>query len=312
MQPPNLIVRTVLGDIDPSQLGVCYGHEHLLGQPPPQFAQADLTLDDRPMALAELRQYQAVGGRAVVEMTTPDYGRDAAGLRWLAEQSGIHIIAATGFNHEKFSAPYLENTPLSDVIAGYVNEVTAGMDGSAARAGLIKASTPFNAISPLAAKMLDAAAAAHHATGAPISTHTEAGTMALEQIARLTAAGVDPQHIVIGHLDRRLKWDYHLEIARTGVYLGFDQISKEKYYSDIQRADFIERLYAAGHGRQMLLSGDLARRSYWHSYSGGSAPGFRFILTTFVPLLKGRGFSDTMIQTLLIDNPARAFSFLPR
>jgi phosphotriesterase-related protein len=71
-------------------------------------------------------------------------------------------------------------------------------------------------------------------------------------------------------------------------------------------------MFDARHGHQILLSGDLARRSYWHSYSGGAAPGFRFILTRFVPLLKEHGLSDSMIQMMLVENPARAFSFLPK
>ena len=306
-----MFIRTVLGDIDPSRLGVCYGHEHLLGQPPQQFANPDLTLDDRQHALEELRGFQAAGGNAIVEMTTPDYGRDAAGLRWLAEQSGVHIIAATGYNHEKFSAPYIEPVSVDELAARYVDDVTVGMDGSPSRAGLIKASTPLNTVSPVAEKMFRAAAQAHHATGAPISTHTEAGTMALEQIALLTDAGVAPQHIVIGHMDRRMDWAYHIDVAQTGVYMGFDQISKEKYFSDGLRADFIRRLMDAGHGSQILLSGDLARRSYWHSYSGGAALGFRYILTRFVPLLKARGLDDALIHALLVENPARAFAFAP-
>lgn len=306
------VIRTVVGDIDPADLGVCYAHEHLLGKPPAAFAQEDLVLSDRQMALEELRGFQACGGAAVVEMTTPDYGRDAAGLRWLAEQTGVKIVAATGYNHEKFSAPYLTDVTVEELSVRYAREIMSGMDGSAIRAGLIKASSPLNAISPLAEKMLIAAARAHQTTGAPISTHTEAGTMALEQIALLTGAGAAATSIIIGHLDRKLEWDYHLQLARSGVFLGYDQIAKEKYYPDSLRAEFICRLFAEGHGGQLLLSGDLARRSYWYSYSAGKDLGFRFILTRFIPLLRERGLTDGQIQTLLVDNPARALAFVPK
>jgi len=305
------IIRTVRADIEPAQLGRCYAHEHLWGQPPPQLASPDLMLDKRQMALQELRQFKQAGGQAIVEMTTPDYGRDAQALYWLSEQSDVHIIAATGYNHEKFSAPFLESTSLRDLVAAYQQDVTHGMDASTIKAGVIKAASPLNAISPLAEKMLQAAAQAHLATGAPISTHTEAGTMALEQIERLTTAGVEPQHIIIGHLDRKLEWAYHLEIAQRGVYLGYDQISKAKYYADAQRAGFIKRLMDAGHGPQILLSGDLARRSYWYSYTGGAAPGFSYILKQFLPLLAEHGLREDQIQMLLLNNPARAFSFVP-
>lgn len=312
MTTPRAIIRTVLGDVEPAEFGVCYAHEHLLGEPPPAFSQEDLVLSDREMALEELRGFHEYGGDAVVEMTTPDYGRDAAGLRWLAEQSGVKIVAATGYNHERFSAPFLTEVTVQELSVRYAREIMTGMDASTIRAGLIKASSPLNTISPLAQKMLVAAALTHQMTNAPISTHTEAGTMALEQIELLVGSGAAPASIVIGHLDRKLEWDYHLQIARSGVFLGYDQIAKEKYYPDSLRAEFISRLFSEGHGGQILLSGDLARRSYWYTYSGGKYLGFRFILTRFVPLLKEHGMSESQIHTLLVDNPARAFAFMPK
>jgi phosphotriesterase-related protein len=306
------IIRTVCGDIRPAELGRCYGHEHLLGQPPAALSTPDLELTDEAAALAELARFRQAGGGAIVEMTTPDYGRDAAGLRRLSEQSGVQLIAATGYNKEKFSAPYLHGATIAELTERFIQDVIAGMDGTDSRAGLIKASSTLNEISPDAEKLFRAAARAHHATGAPISTHTEAGTMALEQVALLQAEGVAPGHIIIGHTDRKLEWLYHLALAQTGVYLGFDQISKEKYYLDALRADFITRLVAEGHGQQILLGGDLARRSYWPSYGNQAGPGLTYILTTFVPLLRQAGLSSGQVDGLLRDNPARAFAFVPR
>ena len=78
--------------------------------------------------------------------------------------------------------------------------------------------------------------------------------MALEQVELLMAKGVAPSSIIIGHLDRRLEKDYILEVARTGVFLGFDQISKEKYVADRSRIEMILTLIEAGHENQILLS----------------------------------------------------------
>ena len=133
--------------------------------------------------------------------------------------------------------------------------------------------------------------------------------MALEQVAFFQAAGVDAAHVVIGHVDRKLEVDYHLRVAATGVYLGFDQIGKTKYASDAARADIIAHLVAAGHGRQLLLAGDLARRSYWPSYGASDhAIGFTHILTHFVPCLYEAGLTQAQVDDLLIHNPARAFA----
>jgi phosphotriesterase-related protein len=302
-------VRTVCGDVPASELGRCYGHEHLMGQPPPDCATPDLTLDSEHAALHALSHFRTAGGDALVEMTTRDYGRDPAGLRRLSENSGVHVIAATGFNKDKFSRRYVKDRTARELADTFARDVTEGIGETDVRAGVLKAASTLDEISDAAQTVFRAVACAHRETGAPISTHTEAGTMALEQIDMLTADGVPPEHITIGHLDRRLDWAYHRKIAETGVFMGFDQISKEKYASDRTRIDFILRLFEECFGQQVLLSGDLARRSYWPAYGTGGGPGFTYILWRFVPWLRKEGLSEDAIRALLIDNPARAFAF---
>ncbi|MEM6646149.1 MAG: phosphotriesterase-related protein [Bacteroidota bacterium] len=301
-----MFIRTVLGDIDPADFGRCLPHEHLLGQPPPHLATPDLQLTDLDAAIREVEAFQTVGGRSIVEMTTPDYGRDAAGLRRIAEATGVHIVAATGYNKETFSAPFLDGVSVAELVERYVREVEAGMDGTDIRTGLIKAST-MTTMTPHGATMLQAAAEAHHRTGAPISTHTEKGRLGVAQAQALIDAGVKPEHIVIGHTDHQLDWGYHAELAATGVFLGIDQIGKAKYAPDADRIAFIQRHIDAGHGEQLLLSGDLARRSYWTAHGG--APGFGYILTDFASALRAAGLTDSDLDRLFIANPARAFAF---
>ena len=303
------IVRTVAGDIPAGDLGVCYPHEHMFGAPPGALAASDFRLDDEAAARREVGWFREAGGRALVDMSTPDYARDAAGLRRVSEATGVHIVCATGFNKDTFSKPWVEPRSIEELTALYVREVTVGIDETSVRAGVIKASTMRDAITPCGAKMLRAAARAHRATGAPISTHTEAGTMALEQIAVFREEGVDPRRVVMGHMDRKLELEYLRAVAETGAFLGIDQISKEKYYPDRARIDVILTLAAEGFGGQILLSGDLARRSYWPAYGGG--PGFTYILWRFVPWLREAGASEALIQDLIVHNPARALGFTP-
>ena len=68
-------------------------------------------------------------------------------------------------------------------------------------------------------KVFRAAAKAQHQTGAAISTHTEVGTLGLGQIQLLMAEGVKPERIIVGHVDRKLDWDYHVALWQTGVTL---------------------------------------------------------------------------------------------
>jgi len=90
------------------------------------------------------------------------------------------------------------------VAAESIRYLTAGIDGSEVRAGAIKAGTSLNAITLVEETCLRGAARAHRATGAPLTTHTERGTMAPEQLAILREERVDPARVIVGHLDFRL------------------------------------------------------------------------------------------------------------
>lgn len=300
-------IRTVRGDIPASELGICYPHEHLFGAPPAHLAEKDFILNSRTAALEEVQNFEHAGGRALVDMSTLDYNRDVRSLLAVSEVTGVHIIATTGFNKDRFSKAMIDTLADEQLDTLLLNDASIGIEGTDIRAGVLKAASTLNEISPTAQRVFESVARVHQQTGLPISTHTEAGTMALEQVTLLTRQAVSPEHIIIGHLDRKLEWPYVLDVAQTGVYLGFDQISKEKYYPDQSRIDMISKLIEHGFGRQVLLSGDLARRSYWTSHGG--SPGFTYILERFIPELKKAGVSDHHIETLLIHNPARALSF---
>jgi 5-phospho-D-xylono-1,4-lactonase len=302
------IIRTVQGDIAPGELGTCYPHEHVIGQPPAGMAEADLTMDSEAAAVQELTWFRRAGGGGLVEMSPPDYGRDVLGLRRVSQATGVHIVCTTGFHKEKFCAAWVKDRSVEMLAADFAREVATGIDGTDVRAGVIKAASSLDRITVTEEKVFRAAARAQRMTGAPISTHTEAGTCGLEQIALLQSEGVDLRRVILGHVDRKLDWDYHLALAQTGAYLGYDQISKEKYEPDARRVEFILRLVGEGHGQQILLAGDLARRSYWPSYGTGGGPGLTYILWRFVPWLRAEGLPETAVQDLLVHNPARALA----
>jgi phosphotriesterase-related protein len=51
----------------------------------------------------------------------------------------------------------------------------------------------------------------------------------------------------------------------------------------------------------------MGRRSYLRAYGG--APGFEYILETFVPLLRSAGFDEALVETIFVQNPARWLDF---
>ena len=213
----------------------------------------------------------------------------------------------TGFHKDAYSHRMTETATIDEMAQTFADEVMKGVGDTGVRAGVIKGATSLNRITEGENKALRAAARAHLATGAPISTHTQAGTFALEQIAIFQEEGVDPSRVAIGHVDRKVDYDYHRAILDTGATIIYDQISKEKYFSDRERIATLIRLVDAGYGDRIMLAGDFGRASYWTANGGG--PGLTYILWRFLPWLIAEGMSPDAAWSMLVENPARFFAF---
>jgi phosphotriesterase-related protein len=97
------IIRAVLGDIAPEDLGFCQSHEHLfIRRGLPAEINPLLCIDDLPRSLTELEGYYRSGGRALVDAQPPGCGRDPGMLAELSRRSGVHIIASTGFHRRLY------------------------------------------------------------------------------------------------------------------------------------------------------------------------------------------------------------------
>ena len=299
-------VRTVAGDVQPSQLGVTYAHEHVLARPAGDWARgdADLAIDDPDRAAEELELFRSVGGRTIVDVTTTELGRDAEGLHKLTVRTGVNIVASTGHVCEEYwkGALSLSEADEEDLADRFASELTGGIADTQVRAGVIKVGSSLGGPTDTERRLIRAAAAAHRVTGAPITTHTTAGTGAIEQVRALEEAGADLPRVCVGHLDRRLVWGEHLAVARTGVFLGYDCIGKEQYQPDAERVRFIVRLVEEGFGGRILLAGDMARRRYLRAWGGG--PGYPYIARDFAERLREAGLEDSAVRRLLVDNPA--------
>jgi len=274
------LIRTVRGDIPASSLGFTYLHEHILTFPPPSVTDRTLEMSDEAVMTAAVANFARAGGSAIVEMTPRDYGRMPGGLKRISEATDVHIVAVTGWIKQAAYTTWAQGRSVHDIADEMIRDIQEGMpdlDGmpTAVRAGIIKAGSSLRTITDDEQNVLMAAAIAHRETGAAVSTHTERGTMGVEQAQILIEGGVPPERILIGHCDHNLDWDYHLRLANLGVTLGYDQISKEKYAPDNDRIAFIKRLIEAGFAGQIALSMDLARTVYFPEYGRWGSPGWR-------------------------------------
>ena len=175
------------------------------------------------------------------------------------------------------------------------------------RAGLLKMASDYHLIDAQAEKVAEATAIAHHQTGAPIITHTEAGTCALEQIKLFKKLGVPASALLLSHVDRNPDPLLHEEIADAGAYLVYDGISRVRLQPDSTIVSLICRMTESGHARRILLGMDMGRRTMWRSYGGG--PGMMYLANTFLRRLRMAGLGNEQVTMFTEYNPAAALAF---
>lgn len=325
-------IRTLHGDIQGEQLGFTYSHEHIVCRPAYwlERGEDDLLLDDKDKSQLDVMDFKRLGGQAIVDATAVDYGRDIEAVQQISRATGVHMIGTAGFNKSflwnakikpelkaivgSYETYYewIDQSSLTALTDFVIREVEEGLEGTAYRAGQVKFGTGYNRISPLEEKTLRAVARAHHETKAPIHSHTEAGTMALEQIELLRSENIDLQYVSFGHMDRNPDPYYHLQVARTGAFLCFDGIAKIKYAPESTRIACILELVKNGYEDQILISGDTARKSYYKHYDYGL--GLEYIIAKWIPRFideaNSKGYDgESLVQKFFVENPARCFSF---
>ncbi len=311
------VIRTVLGDITPSELGRTNVHEHLLMRSP--LLRGD-ELDDVERSTAEAVELRNAGMDALVELTPIGLGRDPRNLAKIAENSGLHIVMATGIHRQAHYPPEhwiyrIDTERLADL---FIRDIVAGCDGAdyggpreqptTIKSGIIKVGVGYWSIAPVERRVLEAAGQAHRQTGAPVACHLELGTAGVEVLEALQAAGVPAHRVMLSHVDRNPDPGLHAELAAAGAYLGYDGMARHKYWPDSTILDCLFQTVARGGATRIMLGGDVARRSSFRAYGG--MPGLAYLPERFVPRLRASG-GDQLLRQVLVENPRRYLAFTP-
>jgi 5-phospho-D-xylono-1,4-lactonase len=313
-------VRTVLGDIDPADLGVTYAHEHLVidgGRP--VLMEPAFDLGDVDLMVVEVTQAAGLGLRSVVDAMPCDAGRNAAKLAEISRRTGVHVIAPTGLHHDRYYGPahWSHRVGVAGLADLFVLDITDGIDEldysgpivrrTPHRAGVLKVAGSLDGPSDRDRMVFEAAADAHLRTGVPILTHCEHGTGAIEQVELLARLGVDPAHIILSHVDKVVDRGYHGELLATGAFAEYDQ----SFRWGAERNGSLELLRWAAEqdlAGQIVLGMDAAKRHYYTVYDG--RPGLGWLLDGFTELMAQAGIDGPTRDRLFVDNPARAFTFV--
>lgn len=301
-------IRTILGDIDASNLGFTMAHEHILTKPAGggEKDTQDHILDDFPKAIQMLNEFKKIGGGAVIEATTETWGRDTPGMYLASKESGINVVACTGYMEQDSGMTEKEDyLTIEDIYKKMCDEVIYGMDGTSIKAGWIKCGTAYNHITPNEEKVIRAGARAATETGCCLHAHTTNGTMGIEILEILEDENFDLSRMILAHIDRNPDLWYHRQLLKKGANLIYDGPGKAKYYTDQVRVDLLKQLVQDGYENQIMLSNDMGKKSHHKVY--GYGPGFNWIKERFLPRLLDEGISQEVIDKFMIYNPARIY-----
>jgi phosphotriesterase-related protein len=233
-------VMTVLGSIDPEELGITLMHEHLFADGgcyntvPPEASLRSLV--DRPVsfdmlgsigrlwnvvrehtqmysydeAVSEVTAFKLAGGRSLVEATSIGIGRDPLAMARVSRATGLNVIMGGGYYVPAAYPTELAEMTEDQVYDRLARDVTHGVGDTGIRTGIIGEVGVGGSMSQMAgaegelpeSKVLRAAARAQAATGAPMLIHPSPFRSSLAAVAETVLdAGADPNTVVFAHMD---------------------------------------------------------------------------------------------------------------
>ena len=307
-------VMTVLGPVSPGVLGAVDAHSHLYIAPVAGGAADAPVLTDEAGVGRELAAFRAAGGGAIVDCQPGGCGRDGRVLRRLSQQTGVHVLASTGFHRRRYYSPDAPLFALSAEAAADVFRDEIGNGLVEARTddvfpGLIKIAAEASVeASPLA--LFEAAAAVARETGYAIEMHTERGAAVMEFLAFFVARGLSPRRLVFCHVDKRPDFGLHRELIQAGVLLEYDTFFRPKYEPQRYVWPLIRQMADAGLTDHVTLATDMADPDYWAELGG--APGLLGFFTVIKEGLTRMGLPPATIDGLLGGNIAARLAVIIR
>lgn len=322
-------VQTVLGPVDPADLGRVLPHEHVFSLlPSPWMGDA---VDAAAVAL-EAVTGQGIG--TVVDLSPygvvgrdPD-GGNVVGLVELSRRTGMHVVAGAAVYLEAFAPAWALDASLDELAARLVRDLTVGIGDTGVRAGILgEQATGLGAMTAFEERAFRASLRAHRETGAALMTHTTHGTLAHDQVDMAIAEGADLDRVVIGHLDTQLDVDLARSLIDRGVLVAVDTIGKQVwdfflgpagrdrpegefgkrafFRADAARADMVAALTAAGYADRVVLAHDLTGAETWMNPATHGVYGYRYLGDVFVPMLLDRGVTEDEVEQMVARTPAR-------
>lgn len=193
----------------------------------------------------------------------------------------------------------------------WVRELNVGMDGTDSRAGFIKVALSDEGPTDIEIRNLQAAALASRQTGAVVASHTIGENAIRREIDILERAGHDLKRFIWVHAHTVQDTAVHIDAAKRGAWIEFDAVGNDNWISQQVLLDRVVALIEAGYAAQLLLSHDAG----WYDPAqpdGIPQPdgikGYTALFDRFIPAMRERGVTESLIDQMTITNPALAFA----
>jgi len=309
-------VNSVLGPMDTSELGFTLMHEHLVTVAagiPPNYTEL---LGARFMEniINKLTQAKKGGVDTVVDATTLDLGRDVTVMAEASRQSGVNIIATTGWWLD-IPSRFFNGISTDQLARLFIREIMEGIAGTGIKAGILKAASDMSGVLPEEEPILRAVARAHLETDVPIMLHSYApAQVAKQQLSILEEEGVDLRRVKVDHANDTTDVEYLTWLLEQGCYLGLDRYPGRNT-SPLARTKTMKALIDAGYKDHLLPSHDCslvwpfteASPTLQAEREARFAEGLLYIKKVVFHQLREMGVPEATIDSLCVDGPRNFF-----
>ena len=342
-------IQTVLGLIEPSELGITLTHEHALIDLSCYFVMPEEATErwyvDKPLTMEilggihnrwannkdlqllidekdqteEIYKYYLAGGNSFVDTTSIGIGRDPLALARMSRATGLNIIMGASHYVPVSYPDDMDERSEQQITDQIIGDITVGVKDTGIKSGIIGEVGNFWPTNETSRKILRASAHASVETGAAILIHPGFHPDALmHHLNDLIEAGADPSRVIMGHLDTFPNMDVIKQIADTGAYLEYDTFGSE---DTVWGAVADQPIFIPTDVQRMQRIENLIEWGYEsqiviaqdvcfkHWATKYGGKGYAHILENIVPRMRKRGFSNENIDNILIENPKRILTF---
>ena len=273
-------IRTVKGITDAGNFNFVDAHTHIwIKKEESQNKNFISEESDFPLIKSCIENFKECNGSLLVDCTPYGCGRDVNKLRELSIETGVEVVAVTGFHRRDYYPPdsMIWEFNQMEAVSFFIQEITTGFKETLnkdvkIKAGLIK--IPFiGSLENNYKTLTDAAIQAAYDTYIPILVHTEMG-LNIEWFADyIEDKGIKPEKVAFCHVDKRNELIFQEKLASRGFYLEYDTFLRKKYEPEKNTYMLIDYMLKSGFKNSIMVGSDIFGNTMWSDLKSGSGYG---------------------------------------